>query len=249
MKIIRSSLAAIPLLFSSMFAFAVPVDTELSLVIDVSGSVNDTEYNLMMGGYGAAFRDAQVQNNILTGNTNNAIAVNVIFFSTGAFTTALDAFTLLDSATAINNFATTLETFARPGGGLTNIFTGMNKSTSLLVADNGFESTNLLMDVSGDGTSGSTSTQAARDNAAANSITVNGITIGSTSINDFYNANVITTNGFSIHATSFAQFGEGVKQKLRIETGGAIPEPGTLLLLSFGLAGLGVAKRRRSKIA
>ncbi|MCP5244734.1 MAG: DUF1194 domain-containing protein [Burkholderiales bacterium] len=245
-KITKSTLAAIPLLMSSSFASAVLVDSELSLVIDVSGSVSGSEYNLMMDGYANAFRDPVVQNNILTNGTNGAIAVNAIFFSSSAFTTSLDSYTLLNSVASINAFADILDNFARPGSGGTTISTGMNKSLATLIADNGFESTNLIMDVSGDGTSGTTATQAARDAAAAAGVTVNGITIGSQSINDFYNNNVITGDGFSLHATDFTAFSDGVKQKLRIETQtNPVPEPATLTLLGLGLFSIAAMRRSR----
>ncbi|PTQ98373.1 putative secreted protein with PEP-CTERM sorting signal [Nitrosomonas nitrosa] len=248
-KITKSALASIPLLMSSSFASAVTVDMELSLVIDISGSVSTSEYNLMMDGYANAFRDPIVQNNILNNGTHGAIAVNTIFFASNAYSTSLDSFTLLDSVASINAFADTLDNFVRPGSGGTVISSGMNKSLATLTGNNGFESANLIMDVSGDGTSTITVTQAARDAAVSAGVTVNGITIGSTSINDFYNANVITSNGFSLHAADFGAFADGVKQKLRIETQpNQIPEPASLTLVALGLFSIIALRHRRKQI-
>lgn len=248
-KLAATAAIAIAALGFGSSANAVPVDLEMSLVIDVSGSVSTTEYNLMMDGYANAFRNATIQNNILSTSNGNLgkIAVNVVFFSGSAFTTSFDTFRLLDSTTTIGLFADALDSFARPGSGGTTIASGMNKATPLF-ASNGFEGTKLIMDVSGDGTSGAADTQAARNAAAAAGITVNGITIGTTSINTFYASNVITADGFALHATDFDGFSSGILQKLAIETGGGdVPIPGTLFLIGAGLLALG-ASRRRTKV-
>jgi len=234
------------MLFASFQIQAAPVDLELSLVIDVSGSVNGSEYNLMMDGYANAFRNTAVQNNIL-GGINGAIAINTVFFSSSAFSTSLDNFVLLDSTAAINSFADTLDTFTRPGRGGTRIHTGTNKAINLLDADTLYETTRHIIDVSGDGAGNISADQAARGVAESKNYTINGITIGSNSINTFYTDNVITSDGFALHANSFAEFEQAILQKLKAETNtnpnNNVPEPATVALLSLGLLGFRFSRK------
>ncbi len=70
--------AAVAGVFSAP-AQAAPVALELALLVDVSGSVDATEYNLQKQGYINAFNDAVIQANItsLTGG----IAVTYIEWS------------------------------------------------------------------------------------------------------------------------------------------------------------------------
>ncbi|MFT4550366.1 MAG: hypothetical protein ACI8XO_004935 [Verrucomicrobiales bacterium] len=202
-------------------AEAVLVDVELSLVIDVSNSVDVSEYNLQMDGYANAFRDPAVQANIL-GGTEGAIAVNAVFFASDYFTTTLDSWRILDSAVAIEDFADELDVFPRPGGGGTDIASGMDRSRLLFDA-NGFESSNQVMDVSGDGTSNVIETSSARDAAETADIKVNGLPIDNgvtTTISDYYAANVVTPGGFVEIASTFADFEAAVKRKILMETGG-----------------------------
>ncbi len=60
-KLLGAAVVAIPLAFSATPSHAVPVGLELSLLIDVSGSVDANEYNLQKGGYISAFQSAAVQ--------------------------------------------------------------------------------------------------------------------------------------------------------------------------------------------
>lgn len=234
-------------------AHAIAVDLELSLVIDVSGSISASEYNLQMDGYANAFRSTTVKNAILGGN---GIAVNAVFFASSA--SEKIPFTLLNSEASILAFANVLDNFARPNdvGSSTEIYDGINTSVPTFGTEtggtsNGFESARQVIDVSGDGTSNSTITSAARDAALLAGVdAINGLTIGSSTITNFYSANVIGGSGsFVINAPDFDTFGSAVQRKLDIEIGGgnAVPEPVTASLGLLSLGALGVFATRRRK--
>jgi hypothetical protein len=248
MKAFRT-LAALPLIFGLSSAHAALVDLGLSLVIDVSGSISTSEYNLQMDGYGAAFRDPAIQTKLLSGE-QGAVAVNAVFFASSAFTTSLDTFQILSSVADLNAFAGTLENFTRPGSGGTDIQDGMAKSLALLTGVGGPQTTNLIMDVSGDGTSSPSAVQTQRDAAAAAGVAVNGLPIGSSFIADFYTNNVITSDGIVVPAASFPDFERAVLTKIEIEAGSIpqVPVPGTLVLVAAGLLGVGLYRRRAATI-
>lgn len=230
-KIICSSLLAFA--FVSSNANATIIDVELSLAIDVSGSVSTSEYNLQMDGYATAFRNATVQNNIA--NSANGIAVNAVFFASNFYSTSLDTFVVLNSVADANAFADVLDAFIRPGSGGTSIYAGVNRAVDLMI-NNGFTATRSLIDVSGDGTSSATLDQAARDNAVSNGITINGLAIGSSSISNYYTNNVIGGPGAFVNtANSFSDFEAAVINKLQRETNTSVSEPATLgiMALSF----------------
>ena len=86
---------------SPMAANAIPVDLELSLVIDVSPSVDNSEFALQMNGYTAAFQDVGIQAAIAA--LPGGIALNVIFFSQNAVEKVV--WTQLTDATSANAFA------------------------------------------------------------------------------------------------------------------------------------------------
>jgi MYXO-CTERM domain-containing protein len=105
--------------------------------------------------------------------------------------------------------------------------------------------------VSGDGTSGSAATQAARDAALTAGVTrINALAIGGQFIFDFFQNNVIGGPGaFVLQATSFDEFGQAIANKIQVEVGGPdpvdVPAPGAIGFLGLGVLALGLAIRRR----
>lgn len=248
--------------FASGAANATAVGLELSLVIDVSGSINTTEYNLQRNGYKAAFLDSAVQSALLSYAPAGGVAVNVIQFASNA--QQVIGWTLLTNATQINNFANALGNMGRSNhiGTDTDVQDGMDLAIDSII-NNGYHSGRMVIDVSGDGAQNDgpdcdfygpsynqacAAVQAERNQAAANGITVNGLAIegaaGANGITSWYNANVRTGNGFVITANDFDDFERAAIEKIGREVG-KVPAPAALLLAGIGMMGVGFARRRR----
>ncbi len=224
-------------------AHAIPVSVELALLVDVSGSVSASEFNLQRSGYANAFLDAGIQNSITNGG---GVAATLIYWSSAAQQSIAVGWSLLTDAASATSFANAINAAGRPFSGGTNIDAAINFAAPLF-DNNGFEGARLVMDVSGDGASGVGPTQAARDAAAAAGIVINGLPIGGAAIEAFYQNNVITAGGFLQPAADFADFDLAVRTKIGREIVGAIPEPETYALMLLGLGAVGwVARRRKS---
>jgi hypothetical protein len=227
-----------------------PVDLELFLSVDVSGSVDSTEFTLQQQGYVLAFQDAAVQAAIAS--KPNGVAVALGQWSTTADTPIL-GWTLLKTAADANAFATAISGFARQSTGSTCVACGINAAVSEI--QNNAYIGQAVIDVSGDGaqnfdaTNGSATASGARDAAAALGIKINGLPIlGEAGLLQWYTDNVVTTvpKGFVEPANDFPAFNDAIRKKIVREiTGDAVPGP--LPILGAGMA-LGFSRRLRKRI-
>lgn len=226
----RRALLALLLLAGSGHA-AEPVDVALVLLSDVSRSVDDSEFRLEKQGYAEAFRDQRVVDAI-AGGPAGAIAVAYVEFA-GAeeVSTVLDWRTARTASDA-QALAHDIEAAPRSAWGRTSISAGIDHSVSLL-SEISVEPTRRVIDVAGDGTNnGGRDVQAARDDALAKGITINGLAI----INEnpanlayahvqppgglpaWYQANVTGGPGsFVLEVHSFQAFKDAMVRKLLSE--------------------------------
>jgi uncharacterized protein YhjY with autotransporter beta-barrel domain len=202
-------------------------DLELSLVTDISGSVDETEYNLQMDGYAQAFRNSLLHTAIGRGQQGQ-IAVNLIFFDNTASEGI--GWTLLTNASDANAFADLLDNIARPSFGGTNPAAGIDLATASIFGNN-IESTRQVIDVSGDGAGNASLDQAARDAALAAGVdAINGLPIGDQSLADYYENNIVGgADGFLTPAATFEDFEASILEKLQREIGGDAGDSGRLV--------------------
>lgn len=240
-------LACAMLILAPQPANAVPVAIELSLLIDVSGSVDATEYNLQKTGYVNAFNSASIQ--ALIAAAPGGVAVNFIQWSGAAQQQQSVGWTLLTNAAQASAFATAISVISRPFSANTAPGSAINFAVPLFTS-NGFEGTKKIIDVSGDGAANEgADTATARNNALAAGINqINGLPIlGEAGLLAFYQNNIQGgTGSFTLPAASFADFETAIHNKLTLELGGVVPVPPSAILMGLGGLGfIGSAWRRR----
>jgi hypothetical protein len=250
---LMAAAVALPLTFAAKDAHALAVGVELALLVDVSGSVDGSEYSLQKNGYINAFNNPA----LITAIQNSAggsIAVTYIEWSSSSQQIQSVDWMLVNDAASGAAFASAIGATTRPFSGGTNPDSAINFAVPLF-SGNGFEGTRLVIDVSGDGSGSISSTQAARDAALAAGIdTINGIVIGgSTGVEDFYNDSIKAGDGaFVIAVDSFDDFNDAILQKLTREITqdpDPIPEPTTMLTFAVGAVAAGWLSRRRRRTA
>jgi hypothetical protein len=245
-------LAAALLLLAALVpqsALAVAVDLELALLVDVSFSVDATEWAIQRDGYVTAL-NSQVFIDAVQGGDIGSIALTFMYRLGATQQYQVVGWTLIDSAASAQGFATAVANAARPAG----LFTVPGSAIDAIVptfASNGFEGNYQKIDVSGDGTqnSGSNIATAVTNALAAGIDQVNGLPIGDAALATWYATNVLGGLGaFNQPAASFGDFEPALLNKLEREVleASPVPEPSSMILFGGALlAGAWFRKRRQ----
>jgi hypothetical protein len=212
----------------------IPVDLELVLAVDISGSVDEVEALLQREGYIAALRHPQVIEAIQGGMFGRVAVIFVEWAGDYYQRTMLD-WSLLESAESALAFADALAETPLATAHWTSISGAIDYAVPLF-DDNGFEGFRRVIDISGDGHNNrGRAVEQARDEAVAAGITINGLPI----VNDrpnpwggrppidldlYYEQRVIGGPGaFMVVAEDYTAFASAILSKLLLEIAGEVP--------------------------
>jgi hypothetical protein len=201
------------------------VAVALVMLVDVSGSIDNREYELQRGGIVAAFEDRAVQRAIWQ---QRAIAVTVIEWSDVQRTVV--PWRMIADDDGARRFAAEVALVRRSSAG------GTHLGDAIVVGVESFASCGcaperLVLDVSGDGRSngGRVTPASAREAAAAREVVINGLPIlgdpTEPDLDAYYRDEVVSGGGFAIVARDFHDFARALRQKLAREIAAAAPGP------------------------
>ncbi len=196
------------------------VDLELVLAVDASGSVDDREFALQIGGIAAAFRDPKIHEAIAAGPLGR-IAVSLVIWADATVPRYASPWRILDGAEAARGFAAFVGVQPRRARGGTGIGAALAFSTQKILL-NDIAGTRRVVDVSGDGFETTPRDYVVllwqgRSVADRHGVTVNGLAILSDEANlaEYYRQELITGPGaFVITAARFEDFAEAMRRKL-----------------------------------
>ena len=211
-----------------------PVDLELVLAVDVSGSVDVEEAELQRQGYVSALSDDRVMEAIKSGIIGS-IAVAFVEWADPYTRTKLAEWTHIYDADSARAFARALDAAPRTHGRYTSI-SGAIDFAMPLFSDNGFEGTRRVIDVSGDGPNNTGGlVTGPRDRAIEAGFAINGLPIvndrpgpwGRPPMRDLYlyyqNCVIGGPRAFIVVAKGFESFAIAIRRKLLIEIAGLDP--------------------------
>jgi hypothetical protein len=207
------------------------VDLMLVLAADVSRSIDAAKFQLQRDGYVAALSDARVLDTIRSGRYGRIGLCFVEWSGADAQRVVIDWMTVGDAAAA-KDFGDRLVEAPRSFMGRTSISGAIDFAMNEL-GQAPFQSTRRIIDISGDGTNNEgRAVTAARDQAVAKDVTINGLVILSENpmswnpehtnppggLDNYYRNNVVGGPGaFVMVAKDFNSFGQAIIGKIIAE--------------------------------
>ena len=203
------------------------VDTELSLLVDISESIDNQEYKTQIEGYIAAFNNENLFNDFIGEGINKKAAVNLVVWAGEDQIQEVVGWTLIDSVTASQDFATAIGDALLPESGGSRPFDGATAPGDAidfavpLFSSNIYDGRRWKIDLSADGKwNDGVNPATARDNALAAGVdAINAIVVSDDqSVVEFYEDNLIGGSGaFILQTNDFTGFEASIYQKLRTE--------------------------------
>lgn len=245
MKNFMVKTASIAMITLSAQAVALtPVDVELQLLVDISGSISSSEYDLQLQGYENAFASDNVQDAIING-TLGQIAVQMIMWSGSNNQSVVLDWTLVDSTSSADSLSAAIGDIARPFSGWTAIGSAIEYGYPLFDS-NSFDGTAQVIDISGDGTNNQgSSPNSASAAALSNGVdTINGIVITDDQdvIDQYYNDVIGGDTPFLLAPATFDDFQTAIENKIIAEIEGtqpvnvvSIPEPSSWAIFALSI--------------
>jgi len=211
-----------------------PVDLELVLAVDISGSIDPDEARLQRQGYLAALTDPEVIQAIRQGTLGRIAVTYVEWAGIHTAHTVVD-WTLVEDSESARRF---VDAIARAPL-QTALWTSISNAIEFALPrfdNNGFEGTRRVIDISGDGPNNQGGLVVKRrDRAVAAGVTINGLPIvnnrpspfGWPALPDldlYYENCVIGGPGaFYVVANSFTDFARAIRKKLILEIADRAP--------------------------
>lgn len=212
----------------------VPVDLELVIAVDVSGSVDSDEAQLQRNGYVGAFSDKEVIGAITSGMLGRIAVTYIEWAGIHYFRTIVD-WTVIDSEASAHAFAEQVAKAPIQTELWTSISKAIEKALPRFIG-NGIEGTRRIIDISGDGPNNQGGLVTGyRDRAIAAGVTINGLPIVNNRPSpwgwpplpdlDLYYANCVIggSGAFYVVANTFSDFARAVRKKLLLEIADSQP--------------------------
>jgi len=234
------ALALLPAATATAAAEDLPVDLELVLAVDVSGSVDAFEARQQRAGYIEAVTSDAVIGAIRSGGLFQRIAVTYVEWADPGYQRIIVPWQVIEDRERAERFAAQLAGAAY----FPALYTALGDLlavTAGMFNDNGFDGQRRVIDVSGDGPANAGIPVAqGRALALSQGITINGLPIVNNrpqpvplptpedfGLAEYYREQVIGGDGaFVVVAEGFGAFRDAILQKLVLEIAGRQP-PGT----------------------